>query len=82
MIVYLLLKYEALALNHFFCLEIVYKEQLKVLEKVSGMVQTATEEKLKSKKQNSFYDKLTELNNKYHPNSHGEKWTREELYER
>ena len=62
--------------------KLVYKEQLKVLEKVSGMVQTATEEKLKSKKQNSFYDKLTELNNKYHPNSHGEKWTREELYER
>ena len=62
--------------------KLVYKEQLKVLEKLSGLVQKATEEKLKPKMQNSFYDRLTELNNKYHPKSDGIKWTREELYER
>ena len=61
--------------------KLVYKEQLKVLEKVSGMVQQATEERLKPAKQNSFYDNLINLNNKYHPKSNGEKWTREELYE-
>lgn len=62
--------------------KLVYKEQLKVLEKLSGLVQKATEEKLKPKMQNSFYDRLSELNNKYHPKSDGIKWTREELYER
>jgi len=62
--------------------KLVYKEQLKVLEKLSGMVQKATEEKLKPKIQNSFYDNLTQLNNKYHPKSDGRGWTREELYER
>lgn len=62
--------------------KLVYKEQLKVLEKLSGMVQKATEEKLKPKIQNSFYDNLAQLNNKYHPKSDGRGWTREELYER
>ena len=62
--------------------KLVYKEQLKVLEKISGMVQKATEERLKPKKESSFYESLTDLNNKYHPKSNGRKWTREELYER
>ena len=64
--------------------KLVYKEQLKVMEKLAGMVQKATEEKLKPNKQlhSSFYEELNKLNEKYHPNSHGAKWTREELYER
>lgn len=62
--------------------KLIYKEQLKVLEKVSGMVQKATEEKLKPNKRSSFMKGLDELTNKYHPNSHGEKWTREEIYDR
>ena len=62
--------------------KLVYKEQLKVLEKISGMVQKATEERLKPKKESSFYESLTDLNNKYHPKSNGRGWTREELYER
>ena len=64
--------------------KLVYKEQLKVMEKLAGMVQKATEERLKPNKQlhSSFYEELNRLNEKYHPNSHGAKWTREELYER
>ena len=62
--------------------KLVYKERLKVLENVSRLVQEETEEKLKTKKQNSFYENLMELNKKYHPKSDGKKWTREELYER
>ena len=62
--------------------KLVYREQLKVLEKLSGMVQAATEEKLKPDKRMQAYQKLQELSEKYHPNSHGQKWTREELYER
>lgn len=60
------------------------KEQLKVMEKLAGMVQKAMEEKLKPNKQlhSSFYEELNKLNEKYHPNSHGAKWTREELYKR
>ena len=62
--------------------KLVYREQLKVLEKLSGMVQEATEQKLKPDKRMQAYQKLQELSEKYHPNSHGQKWTREELYER
>ena len=62
--------------------KLVYREQLKVLEKLSGMVQEATEEKLKPDKRMQAYQKLEDLVKKYHPNSHGQKWTREELYER
>ena len=62
--------------------KLVYKEQLKVLERISAMVQEATEEKLKPDKKMQAYQKLEELVKKYHPNSHGQKWTREELYER
>lgn len=62
--------------------KLVYQEQLKVLAKISGMVQAATEEKLKPDKHMQAYQKLQELSEKYHPNSHGQKWTREELYER
>lgn len=62
--------------------KLVYREQLKVLEKLSGMVQAATEEKLKPNKRMQAYQKLEDLVKKYHPNSHGQKWTREELYER
>lgn len=62
--------------------KLVYQEQLKVLAKISGMVQAATEEKLKPDKHMQAYQKLEELVKKYHPNSHGQKWTREELYER
>ena len=62
--------------------KLVYKEQLKVLEKVSGLVQKATEEKLKPNKQSDFYVELNKLNSKYHPTSNGKGWTREELYER
>ena len=62
--------------------KLVYKEQLKVLEKVSGMVQTATEEKLKPNKQMNNYIKLSKYASSLHLKSDGKKWTREELYER
>ena len=62
--------------------KLVYKEQLKVLEKISGMVQKATEEKLKPNKQMNTYIKLSKYANKLHLKSDGTKWTREELYER
>ena len=62
--------------------KLIYKEQLKVLSKISDMVRNATDEKLKPNKQKSFYEELTELNNKYHPKSDGRGWTREEIYER
>lgn len=62
--------------------KLVYKEQLKVLEKLSGMVQKATEEKLKPSKQMQDYNKLSRYANNLHLKSDGTKWTREELYER
>ena len=62
--------------------KLVYKEQLKVLEKISGMVQQATQERLKPDKRMQAYQELEKLTAKYHPNSHGQKWTREELYDR
>ena len=62
--------------------KLVYKEQLKVLEKLSGMVQKATEEKLKPNKQMQNYEKLTKYSDSLHLKSDGRGWTREELYER
>ncbi len=62
--------------------KLVYKEQLKVLEKLSGMVQKATEEKLKPNKQMQNYNKLTKYSDSLHLKSDGKGWTREELYER
>ncbi|MCR4580019.1 MAG: helix-turn-helix domain-containing protein [Treponema sp.] len=62
--------------------KLVYKEQLKVLEKISGMVQKATEEKLKPKKEMQKYTSLSRYANSLHLHSDGKKWTREELYER
>ena len=62
--------------------KLVYKEQLVVLENLCGMVQTETQQKMKTKKQKSAYERLMELGNKYHGKSDGTKWTREEIYER
>ena len=62
--------------------KLVYKEQLKVLEKLTGLVQKATQEKLKPNKQMQSYDKLTKYADSLHLKSDGKKWTREELYER
>ena len=62
--------------------KLVYKEQLKVMEKLAGMVQKATEERLVSKKQMNTYNKLSKYANNLHLKSDGTKWTREELYER
>ena len=62
--------------------KLVYKEQLKVLEKLSGMIQKATEEKLKPGKQMQNYNKLLKYSASLHLKSDGKKWTREELYER
>ena len=62
--------------------KLVYKEQLKVMEKLAGMVQKATEERLVSKKQLNAYNKLSKYANNLHLKSDGTKWTREELYER
>ena len=62
--------------------KLVYKEQLKVLEKLSGMVQKATEEKLKPNKQMQNYNRLTKYSDSLHLKSDGKGWTREELYER
>ena len=62
--------------------KLVYKEQLKVLEKVSGLVQKATEEKLKPNKHMQSFNKLSEYVDKLHLKSDAVKWTREEIYER
>ena len=62
--------------------KLVYKEQLKVLEKLSGIIQKATEEKLKPGKQMQNYNKLLKYSASLHLKSDGKKWTREELYER
>ena len=62
--------------------KLVYQEQLKVLAKISGMVQAATEEKLKPDKHMQAYQKMEDFVKSLHLNSHGQKWTREELYER
>ena len=62
--------------------KLVYQEQLKVLAKISGMVQAATEEKLKPDKHMQAYQKMEDFVKSLHLNSHGPKWTREELYER
>ena len=62
--------------------KLVYKEQLKVLEKLTGLVQKATQEKLKPNKQMQSYDKLTKYADSLHLKSDGKKWTREGLYER
>jgi len=62
--------------------KLVYREQLKLLEKLSALIQQATEERLKPDKKMQAYQALEDLVKKYHPNSNGQKWTREELYER
>ncbi len=62
--------------------KLVYKEQLVVLEKLCGMVQTETQKNMKPKKQRSAYERLMELSNKYHGKSDGTKRTRDEIYER
>ncbi len=62
--------------------KLVYREQLKLLERLSGLVQKATEEKLKPNKQIQSYIKLSKYADKLHLKSDGKKWTREELYER
>lgn len=62
--------------------KLVYKEQLKVLERISGMVQEATQERLKPDKRMQAYQEMEDFTRKLHLNSHGQKWTREELYER
>ncbi len=62
--------------------KLVYKEQLVVLEKLCGMVQMETQQKMKPKKQKSAYERLMDLSNKYHARSDGTKWTRDEIYER
>ena len=62
--------------------KLVYKEQLKVLEKISGMVQQATQERLKPDKRMQAYQEMEDFTRKLHLNSHGKKWTREELYDR
>ena len=62
--------------------KLVYQEQLKVLAKISGMVQAATEEKLKPDKHMQAYQKMEDFVKSLHLNSHGQKWTREERYER
>ena len=62
--------------------KLIYAEQLKVLSILSGMVQKETEEKIIPDRKMQAYTKLLALNDELHLNSHGQKWTREELYER
>ena len=62
--------------------KLIYAEQLKVLSALSGMVQKETEEKIIPNRKMQAYTKLLALNDELHLNSNGQKWTREELYER
>ena len=62
--------------------KLIYAEQLKVLSMLSGMVQKETEEKIIPDRKMQAYTKLLALNDELHLNSNGQKWTREELYER
>ncbi len=62
--------------------KLIYAEQLKVLSMLSGMVQKETEEKIVPDRKMQAYTKLLALNDELHLNSNGQKWTREELYER
>lgn len=62
--------------------KLIYAEQLKVLSILSGMVQKETEEKIIPDRKMQAYTKLLALNDELHLNSNGQKWTREELYER
>ena len=62
--------------------KLIYKEQLKVLEKISGMVQKATEEKLKPNKQMQNFNALKEYADSLHLTSNERGWSREEIYDR
>ena len=62
--------------------KLIYNEQLKLMEKLAGMLQEETKEKVLPDKKMDAYYKLMELNTKYHPTSNGRGWTREELYDR
>lgn len=62
--------------------KLIYKEQLQVLEKISGMVQKNTEEKLKPNKEMHSFKKLTEYADSLHLTSNERGWSREEIYDR
>ena len=62
--------------------KLVYREQLKLLEKLSALIQQATEERLKPDKKMQAYQALEDFANSLQLKSNGRKWTRDELYER
>lgn len=62
--------------------KLIYSEQLNVLSVLATMVQKETENKMEPNKKMQAYQRLLALNKEVHLNSHGKKWTREELYER
>ncbi|MBP5451634.1 MAG: helix-turn-helix transcriptional regulator [Treponema sp.] len=62
--------------------KLLYNEQLKVLAKLSGMIQKETEEKIQPDEKMDAYYRLLDFSDKLHLTSNGRRWTREELYER
>ncbi len=62
--------------------KLVYTEQLKLLSKISTMVQKETEEKIIPNKKMQAFQRILALNEELHLKSDGKKWTREEIYER
>ena len=62
--------------------KLLYNEQLKVLAKLSGMIQKETEEKIQPDEKMDAYYRLLDFSDKLHLTSNGRGWTREELYER
>ena len=62
--------------------KLLYNEQLKVLAKLSGMIQKETEEKIQPDEKMDAYYRLLDFSDKLHLTSGGRGWTREELYER
>ena len=62
--------------------KLIYNEQLKVLAKLSGMIQKETEEKILPDGKMDAYYRLLDFSDKLHLTSNGRGWTREELYDR
>jgi transcriptional regulator with XRE-family HTH domain len=62
--------------------KLIYTEQLKLLEKLSSMVLTSTQEKILPVRKTDSLEQLLSLTDSLHLNSGNRKWTRAELYDR
>lgn len=62
--------------------KLIFSEQLLVLSKLCDMVKQHSADKKEPNKKKQSFEKLIFLNNELNLNSHGQKWTREELYDR